>query len=229
MDELRSQARNTVEPEGLGLLGLRTEPNFAIAQRALHVPAGGGAVLWDCITLVDQPSTAAIEQAGPVQAIAISHPHYYSGMIEWSRALGGVPVYLHADDRQWVMRPDPAIVFWQGEHTEIAPGLTLHRCGGHFAGGTILHWAGGADGRGALLVGDILQVGQDRRSVSVMYSYPNYIPVSAATIERIAQRLQPLAFDEVYGAWTGRNIIGDAKAAVERSLERYCRADEGGR
>ena len=29
-------------------------------------------------------------------------------MVEWSRALGGVPIHLHAADRQWVMRADPA-------------------------------------------------------------------------------------------------------------------------
>ena len=52
---------------------------------------------------------------GGIKAIAISHPHYYSSMVEWSRAFGGVPIYLHAADRQWVMRPDHAIVFWEGE------------------------------------------------------------------------------------------------------------------
>ena len=51
------------------------------------------------------------------------------------------PVYLHAADRQWVMRPDPSIVFWEGETQALGDGLTLIRCGGHFAGGTVLHWA----------------------------------------------------------------------------------------
>jgi hypothetical protein len=74
--------------------------------------------------------------------IAISHPHYYSSMVEWSRAFGGVPIYLHAADRQWVMRPDKAIDFWEGETRTLADGLTLIRCGGHFEGGTVLHWAG---------------------------------------------------------------------------------------
>lgn len=36
----------------------------------------------------------------------------------------------------------------------IAEGLNLIRCSGHFDGGTVLHWAGGADGNGALLTGD---------------------------------------------------------------------------
>lgn len=91
------------------------------------------------------------------------------------------------------------------------------------------HWADGAEGRGALLAGDILQVGQDRRSVGVMYSYPNYIPVSAATVKRIAAIAESLAFDDVYSAWTGRHIIGHARHAVRESLDRYCRAVAGER
>jgi hypothetical protein len=44
----------------------------------------------------------AIKGMGGISAIAISHPHYYSSIVEWSRAFAGVPIYLHAADRQWV-------------------------------------------------------------------------------------------------------------------------------
>jgi glyoxylase-like metal-dependent hydrolase (beta-lactamase superfamily II) len=214
-----------------GLLGLGTEPRFAIGQRALLVPAPvragpGGNVLWDCISLIDQAAVRVIEALGGLGAIAISHPHYYTSMVEWSRAFGGAPIYLHADDRQWVMRPDPAVVFWEGETLELGPGLTLLRLGGHFAGGQVLHWADGAEGRGVLLAGDILQVVQDRRFVSFMYSYPNYIPLPAATVRRMVARLEPYAFERVYGAWFGAVVRANAKAAVRRSAERYVRALE---
>ena len=43
-------------------------------------------------------------------------------MVEWSRAFGGVPIWLHADDRAWVMRPDPAIRFWEGDRLEVGRG-----------------------------------------------------------------------------------------------------------
>jgi hypothetical protein len=49
----------------------------------------------------------------------------------------------------------------------------------------VLHWAGGAEGRGALLSGDIILVAPDRMHVSFMYSYPNHIPLPASAIERI--------------------------------------------
>jgi glyoxylase-like metal-dependent hydrolase (beta-lactamase superfamily II) len=147
-------------------------------------------------------------------------------MVEWSRAFDGAPIYLHADDRRWVMRPDPAIVSWEGDELALGDGLTLLRLGGHFTGGTVLHWAGGADGRGVLLAGDILQVVQDRRFVSFMYSYPNYIPLPAATVRRMVALLEPYPFERVYGAWFGAVVRADAKPAVRRSAERYLRALE---
>jgi glyoxylase-like metal-dependent hydrolase (beta-lactamase superfamily II) len=161
---------------------------------------------------------------GGIAAIVLSHPHYYSSMVEWSRAFGNVPIYLHAADRQWVMRPDKAIVFWEGETRILAEGLTLIRCGGHFDGGVVLHWAGGAGGKGALLSGDILQVVPDRKHVSFMYSYPNYIPLPASAIERIVKAVEPFAYDRVYGAFWDMVIEQDGKTAVKRSAERYLHA-----
>jgi hypothetical protein len=67
---------------------------------------------------------------------------------------------------------------------------------------------------------------QDRRFVSFMYSYPNYIPLPAATVRRMARMLEPYPFERVYGAWFGAVVRADAKAAVQRSVERYVEALE---
>jgi glyoxylase-like metal-dependent hydrolase (beta-lactamase superfamily II) len=231
LEALCARHRLALKDEGDGLLGLGTEPKFAIGQRALLVPAAardgpGGNVLWDCISLLDRAAIRVVEAQGGLGAIAISHPHYYATMVEWSRAFGGAPIYLHADDRRWVMRPDPAIVFWEGDGLEIGDGLTLLRLGGHFAGAQVLHWAGGAGGQGVLLAGDVLQVVQDRRFVSFMYSYPNYIPLPAAAVRRMVRMLEPYPFARVYGAWFGAVVRAEAKRAVQRSAERYVRALE---
>jgi glyoxylase-like metal-dependent hydrolase (beta-lactamase superfamily II) len=228
LKELLGSHKNRLDVEGPELISLVTEPKFAIGQRALHVRTPDGNVLWDCITLIDDRSVAAIQALGGVSAIAVSHPHYYASVVEWSRALGDVPVYLPAADGEWVMRPHPALVFWHGETHQLAPGLTLLRLGGHFPGATVLHWTGGAQGKGALLTGDVLQVGQDRKTVSFMYSYPNYIPVNAATVRRIVAALEPYEFEQIYGAWFGQNIKTNAKDAVRYSVERYLRAINDG-
>jgi hypothetical protein len=221
--ELSRDHHNAIREEEPGLTGIGTNPDFAIGQRALLLQAPGGNVLWDCISLIDGPTAAGVRALGGISAIAISHPHYYSSMVEWAHALDAT-IYLHAADREWVMRPDPSIAFWEGETQRLGDGLTLIRCGGHFAGGTVLHWAQGMEGRGALLSGDILQVVQDRRWVSFMYSYPNLIPLPATTVRRIADAVGPYPFDRIYGAWWGRVVATDGQAVVERSAARYVAA-----
>ncbi len=232
-EALRGSHRLVVRDEGDGLLGIGCEPRFAIGQRALLVPAAprdGPArnLLWDCISLIDEAAVRLVEAAGGLGGIAISHPHFYGAMVDWSRAFGGAPIWLHADDRAWVMRPDPAIRFWEGERLELGPGLALMRLGGHFPGGQVLHWADAAAGRGALLSGDIVQVVQDRRFVSFMRSYPNFIPLPAGAVRRIAARLEPLQFERIYGGWFDLVVREDGKAALRRSAERYLGALEGG-
>lgn len=221
---LRDDHRNVITTEEPGLIGIGAEPRFAIGQRALLVQTPAGNVLWDCISLITDDAIDAVKQAGGLSAIAISHPHYYGSMVEWSHAFGNVPIYLHAGDRQWAMRHDPAIVFWEGETRSLPGGLTLIRCGGHFAGGTVLHWPAGADGRGVLLTGDIINVVSDRRYVSFMYSFPNLIPLPPSAIRQVVRAVEPFAFDRIYSAWFGTVVAGDGQAAVQRSADRYIRA-----
>ncbi|HZO91635.1 MAG TPA: hypothetical protein VFB38_25155 [Chthonomonadaceae bacterium] len=227
LEDLRTDHRSVLQEHEPGLMGIGTEPHFAIGQRALLVQSPGGNILWDCISLMDDAAVEAVRARGGLSAIAISHPHFYAAMVEWSRAFGGVPIYLHAADREWVMRSDPAIAYWEGETQALGEGLTLIHCGGHFAGSTALHWAGGAEGRGALLTGDTLQVVADRRYVSFMYSYPNLIPLPAPAIRRIVEAVEPFAYDRIYGGWFPSVVSEGAKAAVARSAERYLHAVGG--
>src|SRR5262249_32464707 len=159
---------------------------------------------------------AEVRRRGGITMIAISHPHFYSAMIEWSQAFDA-PIYLHADNQPWVMRPDAAVQYWEGEARELLPGLTIVCCGGHFPGSSALHWAGGADGKGALFTGDTIMVVSDRRYVSFMYSFPNYIPLNARAVRGIVAAVEPYAFDRIYSSWSGSVVADDAKAAVHRS------------
>ena len=225
--DLHLSHSNLVKAQGAAITGIGTTPKFAIGQRALLVQTAQGNLLWDCISLIDWATTAAVQALGGISAIAISHPHYYSSMVEWSEKFGQVPIYLHSADQRWVMRRSANIVFWKGEQERPFGNLTLIRCGGHFDGGTVLHWADGEEGAGALLTGDIIQVVQDRRFVSFMWSYPNYIPLPTSAVNRIVQSVRPFGFKRIYGAWWEAIVENDGKAAVERSAARYLKAIDG--
>jgi hypothetical protein len=66
--------RGRIEAEGPGVLGIGTEPGFAIGQRALLITTPSGNVLWDMITYLDDDLVGQVNDLGGVSAIAISHP-----------------------------------------------------------------------------------------------------------------------------------------------------------
>lgn len=221
LSDLRSTHHNRFFEEAERLWGIHTQPQFAIGQRALLLQAASGGLLWDCVSLADDETVAEVKRLGGLRAIAISHPHYYTSMVEWSRAFGGVPIYLHEDDKQWVQFPDPVIQFWSGETYTLADGITLIRLGAHFKGFQALHWN---HGNGVLLTGDMPQVCPDRRFVSFMYSYPNFVPLDASTVRGIVRTLEPYKYAKHFGAWPKFEVVGDPKQALRRSAERYLRA-----
>lgn len=201
------------------LLSLKTVPNFAIGQRALLLRSGGGNILWDCIANLDPATVELIHALGGLSAIAISHPHYYTTMQAWAAEFNA-PVYLHADDREWVMHDSPALRFWQGDLFSLNSEVDIVRLGGHFAGGCVLHWK--ANG-GVLLAGDIIQVTPGKNAVSFMWSYPNMLPLSAATVGELVRRCDALDFSRLYGAFEGQDVTQEAKAVVMRSGASYLR------
>jgi glyoxylase-like metal-dependent hydrolase (beta-lactamase superfamily II) len=225
---LQQSHTNTFREYEKSIIGIGSTPAFAIGQRALLVRTENGNILWDCIATLDAATVTMLEGLGGIDAIAISHPHFYTTMVEWAHAFAA-RIHLHAADKQWIMRNDPAIDLWEGETLSLWPGLTLVRCGGHFAGGTIMHWAEGADGRGVICAGDILTVTTDRKWLSFMRSYPNFIPLSARAVNKIGATLKPFAFDAIYGHYFDRVIGEDGKAVLEASLARYVAAVEGKR
>ncbi len=218
--------KNVIRELEPGLHGIGTQPKLGIGQRAILVRRPEGNILWDCISYLDDATIAAVKKLGGISAIAISHPHYYSSMAEWSRAFGNAPIHLHEADRQWVMRPDADVnyQFWKGATKKLGDDLTLINTGGHFDGFQVLHWRNGAQGKGAILAGDQPQVAADRRWVSFMYSYPNFIPLNAPAIRRITDALEPYAYEHLYGAFWPSIVNQAAKERVRLSAERYLKA-----
>ncbi len=231
LHEMQGRYRNMFTPLGDRVTGIVTAPAFGIGPEVFLIHTSAGNVLWDCFAFLDDATVEQISRAGGLSGIVISHPHMFGSVMEWSRALGNVPVFIHEDNKPWapppLARQDPAIRWWPGESLPVNRALTVIRCGGHFPGSSVLHWSEGAAGKGALFTGDTILPVEDRRWVSFMYSYPNLIPVSKDAVEKIVAAIAPLEFDRIYGgpmygSGGGRPIITTgAKEVVLRSAERY--------
>ncbi|KSU84333.1 Metallo-beta-lactamase superfamily protein [Fictibacillus enclensis] len=226
LQEMRERNfKNTIQEDEPRLYSIHTEPAYAISQTAYLIQGNHFNLLWDCLTYLDHDTIAYLKQLGGIDAIALSHPHYYSTQVEWAEAFEA-PIYIHEDDKEWVTRSSPMIKFWSGETLELSDGLTLYRLGGHYKGGAIVHWSQGNEGKGVLLTGDIIQVAADRNWVSFMYSYPNLIPLPASTVERMASTAQSIPFNRLYNAFH-RVVAENASQSVQRSAKRYIKALKG--
>jgi len=226
LQAMRQTHFNAFRRLGPGLMGVGTFPAFAIGQRALVLRSPAGNILWDCISFLDDTTVTILTALGGLAGIACSHPHFFASAVEWSHAFNSVPVYLHAIDRKYVTRLDSVVNFWEGDLLELTDGVHVIRCGGHFPGSSVLHWANGADGQGTLLVGDTLQVRPDK-GLTFMHSYPNLIPLDAASVRRIADSLAEFPFETIYGGWWERIIPAAAKQVMAKSVTQYINAVTG--
>jgi glyoxylase-like metal-dependent hydrolase (beta-lactamase superfamily II) len=221
---LNRQYKNVIELVAPDVYAIYSTPNFAINQRAHLIITPGGNILWDCITNLDPSTIAIIKKLGGIRAIAVSHPHYFSTIMEWSQAFDNAPVYVNALDAEWLQRKGETLRLWENPVEELWEGLQLIRCGGHFPGASVLYWP---KDKGALFVGDTIQVAPNRKTVSFMYSYPNMIPLPQKAILKIAESVQPLTYDAMFGAF-GLYLREGAKQAMDFSVKRYLKIFEDG-
>lgn len=222
LKQVNQQHENKLEEIARNIYAIYTTPAFGIGQRAHLILSQSGNILWDCITNLDDATIEQINNLGGIKAIALSHPHYYSTIVEWIKAFGNIPIYIHEADQQWLGRKTDAIILWKGKELELWDGIKLICSGGHFDGACVLY---NPAGKGSLLVGDTIQVSPDLKTVSFMYSYPNLIPLPKKAILNIAASVQNCDYDSMYGAF-GKYIFANAKAAMKFSVDRYLKIFE---
>jgi hypothetical protein len=202
-------------------MGVGTLPGFAIGRRDMLLRTPNGNIFWDCISFLDD-ATIAIIGAGHFCDRGVA-PAFLCLDDRMESCLHATPVYVHAMDRKFATRLNSVITFWEDDELELLAGINLIRCGGHFTGSAVLHWAQGAGGRGALLTGDTITATPDR-NVSFMRSSPNLIPLDASSVYHIADALQTWQFDMIYGSACDRVIQTDAQTVLSRSVTRYVEA-----
>lgn len=227
LDALQSsnEYTNKIENKEEGVYSITTKPAFAIGQTAYLVQGNNFNMLWDCITYIDDKTIKTINELGGIDAIALSHPHYYSSQVEWAETFDA-PIYIHEDDKKWVTRPSEKIIYWSGDVLKLSDEFYLYRLGGHFKGGAVLNWTNGNNEKGILFSGDIIHSVAADGWVTFMYSYPNMIPLPAHTVQEMARKVEKIKFDRIYVAFNN-SIKENAKEIVRKSAKRYVQAIEG--
>ncbi|WP_208301199.1 hydrolase [Mycobacterium sp. DL440] len=201
---------------GRGVHSLRRVPRFAIGHRSFLVQTAHGNLLWDSPSYLDDDILGLVHRLGGVAAVATSHPHMFGAQLSWSRAFGGVPVYVNALDAEWLPAPDPHIQLWTDE-TEPLAGVRLIHVGGHMRGSSVA-----LTRDGTLLVGDTISGGLARNWVSFQRNFPKHVPLSAAVVQRIVNRLDAYHYDRLY-TLGGDEIDSGAKDVVHRSADTHIR------
>ena len=140
-------------------------------------------------------------------------------MNEWASVFD-CPVYIHQKDEQWVFNRGPHIRFWEGAEKELWDGIKIMNIGGHFPGSSILH-VPFLSPNGTVLCGDTFYISLSKTHFSVMYSYPNRIPLPLSEVREIKERMMAIPFDTIHGFLDDQNVYDVAKEILNRSLERY--------
>ncbi|CAM1500446.1 Fc.00g096080.m01.CDS01 [Cosmosporella sp. VM-42] len=208
---------------------IQSTPKFAIGQRAILIQTPAGNVLWDCITVFSEKTVDQIKSMGPLQAIVISHPHFYSTHVQWARAFE-CPVYLAAEDKEWTTMDSSHQVMVTETETEIIPGVKAIKLGGHFPGSMVLSWDRHlfiADTLMTTAAGmgkwEVDSLGATRtkppslNTFSFLYSIPNYIPLNVEELSRMWGILRNYDFQATHGGFAGMDI--EDQRIKERVLE----------
>lgn len=227
LEKMRSSNEfyNEIVSKEEGVYAITTKPSFGIGQTAYLVKGKTFNILWDCITYIDGETIKSVRELGGIDTIALSHPHYYSSQVEWAEIFDA-PIYIHEDDEKWVTRPSEKIIYWSGEVLKLSDDIFVYRLGGHFKGGAVMNWESGNKGKGILFTGDIIHIVADYGWVTFMYSYPNMIPLPANTVQEMAEKVNEINFDRIYGAFD-KSINENAHESVQKSAERYIQALKG--
>ena len=178
-----------------GVVEFAAAPRFGLDSRGWLLLREEGNVAFEGAPWYSDAALDHVESLGGVAVASASHPHGYGALWRLQDRFGP-EVVVHKDDLAWTKAFRVTHPF--DDVLELAPGLTLHHTGGHFAGHAVLH----DRERKALFSGDALKFDRDAAgratAVSTHMAYHARIPMSHGDVRRYRQVMAPLDFARVF-------------------------------
>ncbi|RZS90787.1 hypothetical protein EV189_0014 [Motilibacter rhizosphaerae] len=192
LGEVRTLWREAVP----GVLDYWTEPVLGLGSHGWVISTPDGQVGFECAPWYSADALADLRSRGGLAVLASSHVHGYGALWQLQDELDPRVVSVGVEDLVWTKA---FRVTWPAdERLDLAPGLTLHRTGGHFAGHSVLH----DSGRGLLFCGDSLKVDLDERGTPVALSahkaFHAQIPLSHGELRTYRDVIGALDFETVF-------------------------------
>ncbi|MET0190942.1 hypothetical protein EV383_2583 [Pseudonocardia sediminis] len=178
-----------------GVSGYWCEPQLGLGTTGWVIETDDGPVGWEAAGYYPPESIARLRERGGLVALGSSHVHGYGALWQLQDELDPEVLAVNVHDLGWTKA---FRVTWPtDDRHELAPGLTMHRSGGHFPGHCVLH----DSRRGILFVGDLLKVDltDDGRpaGLSCHKAYHAQIPLSHDEIRASRALVEQLDFDAV--------------------------------
>ncbi|MDQ1633730.1 MAG: hypothetical protein QOJ32_539 [Frankiaceae bacterium] len=179
-----------------GVTQFSCSPDFGLAGSGWVIETDDGLVGFEAAPFYDEAALAELRSRGGVVSLGSSHVHGYGALWQLQDELAPPVVFVGVDDLIWTKA---FVVTWPTDEVfRVAPGLTLHRTGGHFAGHSVLH----DERRGYLFCGDSLKVdlgpAGEAVGLSAHKAFHAQIPLSHGEIRFYRSVVERLDFSRVF-------------------------------
>ena len=202
------------------LWAFTTTPQLGLGGTGWLIVRPGGNVAFEGAPYYSRAMLSKIAELGGIAALAASHAHGYGALFQLQREFAPPTVAIHTGDLQ--LTKAFRVTMPYDDNLEIAPGMTLHHVGGHYAGQAALHDAV----RRRLFAGDMFKVEQDATGratgVSSHKAFHKDIPLTHRELARYREVVAACDFDALltpfeYAPDIGRDV---ALAVLDDALAR---------
>ncbi|RJK96332.1 MBL fold metallo-hydrolase [Vallicoccus soli] len=178
-----------------GVTEFSCAPDLGLGSKGWVLETAAGLLGFECAPWYSDAAVEELRRRGGLAVLASSHVHGYGALWRLQDELDPPVVSTGVADLVWTKA---FRVTWPADEVlDLAPGVTLHRTGGHFDGHSVLHDAT----RGLLFCGDSLKVDLapdgSAAALSAHKAFHAQIPLSHGELRHYREVIGSLDFSTV--------------------------------